>query len=234
MTTQIKCRGFVPDREEWVFGSLIGNNVIVGDIVDFNDQYFNTEFWYKVDPESVGRYIGLNNSDNNEMYEGDVIDYKGMKGRVFFNEQSLQFMFETKDGGYEFANGQTYYDDDDERDQFPTYGTYKVIGNIYEDPELLDSDDHVPQKPVSILKDMVGKHFSMECSEDVKLNVEVLTISQVRYYFSDIENKFPDQSHLATLELEHDSIEGVSDYSFVDFTGNSRFFLFQFDPVSKD
>ncbi|NMA73449.1 MAG: hypothetical protein GX963_04675 [Bacteroidales bacterium] len=42
------------DNDEWVYGYLIGKNVIVGEIVEFDDDYFYTEFWYKVDPKTVG------------------------------------------------------------------------------------------------------------------------------------------------------------------------------------
>lgn len=43
-------------NDEWVYGYLIGNDVIVGEIVEFNDEYFNCEFWYKVDPLSVEEF----------------------------------------------------------------------------------------------------------------------------------------------------------------------------------
>jgi hypothetical protein len=48
---EIKFRGKRIDNYEWVYGYLIGNDVIVGEIVDWDSDYFNTEFWYKVDPE---------------------------------------------------------------------------------------------------------------------------------------------------------------------------------------
>ena len=42
-------------KDGWVYGYLIGNDVIVGEIVDFGDDYFNTEFWCRVRPEKIGR-----------------------------------------------------------------------------------------------------------------------------------------------------------------------------------
>lgn len=34
---------------------MIGEDVIVGEIVDFEEDYFNTEFWCRVEPETVGQ-----------------------------------------------------------------------------------------------------------------------------------------------------------------------------------
>ena len=41
----------VPHKNGWIVGNLIGNEkvpVIVGPIVDCNDEYFNTEWWASV------------------------------------------------------------------------------------------------------------------------------------------------------------------------------------------
>ena len=50
---EYKFRGKRIDNGELVYGYLIGNDVIVGNIVEWDDEYFNTEFWMKVDPETV-------------------------------------------------------------------------------------------------------------------------------------------------------------------------------------
>ena len=46
-------------KDGWVYGYLIGKDVIVGEIVEFEDDYFNTEFWCRVRPETVGQFTGL-------------------------------------------------------------------------------------------------------------------------------------------------------------------------------
>lgn len=69
-----KYRGKHIETGEWIHGYLIGDAAIVGDIVEWHDEYFNTEYWYKVDQATVGQYIGINDgSNNNEWYVGDIL-----------------------------------------------------------------------------------------------------------------------------------------------------------------
>jgi len=135
------------DEQGWIYGSLIGEDVIVGDIIEFNDEYFNTEFWYKVDPKTVGRFIGLKDKLTKEIYEDDIFDLEedGLKGVVKYCSAEAKFKIEIY-GVDEYWNG--LYDETRsgllevvDFDNYIYHETFcfTVIGNIHDNPELLQT-----------------------------------------------------------------------------------------------
>ena len=119
-----KFRGKRIDNGEWVYGYLIGNDVIVGDIIEFNTEYFNTEFWYKVDPETVGQYTGLIDKNGTKIFEGDILDgHSDGHGVVEWTDF---------DGGYNYV-----FDDGNAVGVYEVLRDAKVIGNIHDNPGLI-------------------------------------------------------------------------------------------------
>lgn len=127
---EIKFRGKRIDNGEWIFGSLIGDNVIVGKIVEWDSEYFCTEFWLKVEPETVGQYTGLKDKNGAEIYEGDILSWRNYKDDEFV-------------GVVTERPGVTYIDWKKPA-EYPSFlyeaGVTKmeVIGNIYDHPHLLE------------------------------------------------------------------------------------------------
>ena len=88
---------------------------------------------FDIDPETVGQFTGLMDKNGNEIYEGDVIGCHNprIKHLIFYNEKQGRFMAA--------LNGDIENDFvgvcglDDSR----WTGSKKVIGNIYDNPELL-------------------------------------------------------------------------------------------------
>lgn len=117
-------RGKRIDGEGWVFGYLIGEDVIVGDVVEFNDEYFNTEYWYKVHQETVGRYL------RDGIFEHDILPYHFVITYIDADDQSNLGM---DIGWYE------------QRDNFESWRLltvgeeFEVLGNIHDNPELLNN-----------------------------------------------------------------------------------------------
>lgn len=159
MKREITFRGILVDNGEWVEGNLIGNDIIVGNIVDFNDEYFNTEYWLRVIPETVGQFTGLTDKNGNKIFEDDILNIKEFRndhlGEIesdlfsiedlitdnLTNEYTSKIEFE--EGSFVFSENCEYNDTflsclfaDDMRKSNPIF-IFEVIGNIYDNPELL-------------------------------------------------------------------------------------------------
>ena len=128
MKREILFRGKRADNGEWIYGYLIGNNVIVGEVVDFDDDYFNTQFWYKVDPETVGQFTGLTDKNGTKIFEGDIVRFYDdsedelTNGVVIFNADLCSFCV-----------SMSWYEDV----MLMAHWQYEVIVNIYDNLELL-------------------------------------------------------------------------------------------------
>ena len=112
----------------WVYGNLIKNGnrpIISEDILEEIDESIYPEWWAVVEPESVGQYTGVKDENGKEIYEGDIIkcfnsgnSYVSFKGGVFGLISDYGFI--------PFSD---------------VHGKMRVIGNIYENPELLDDSE---------------------------------------------------------------------------------------------
>ena len=139
---EYKFRGRRIDTGELVYGYLIGNDVIVGKIVEWDSEFFCTEFWYKVDPETVGQYTGLRDSkrtkeypNGQEIYEGDVTRRGETTYQIVWMENRAKFGAKVIRSEHVLVRNLTFPLDHyvDEHDSL-----LEVIGNIYENPELLE------------------------------------------------------------------------------------------------
>ena len=79
---------------------------------------------YEIDPETIGQFTGLYDCEGNEIFEGDILDFNGLTVEVRF----LRGVFSL------LVNGKLYYQlgVDCRTDLFA-----KVIGNVYENPDIM-------------------------------------------------------------------------------------------------
>lgn len=116
---------------EWVYGNLIENNgtpYIVGDVMDVDNEYIALEYWIPVVAE--GQFTGLLDKNGKEIYEADFIKTKD--GEIWLVEPiGIQDSDETFYGLVVTPKSQKRYAID------KSILKGEVIGNIYENPELL-------------------------------------------------------------------------------------------------
>ena len=124
MQREILFRGKSIETGEWIYGSLIGNDVIVGKIVEFEEDYFCTESWNKVYPETVGQFTGVDDVNGKMIFEGDVYNMGDKNIRYIVEFRRAQFIGkQVKSSSYVGIN---YWS-----------GEIVLVGNIHDNPELL-------------------------------------------------------------------------------------------------
>ncbi|WP_321823593.1 YopX family protein [Pyramidobacter piscolens] len=107
-----KCRGFSKKKNKWLYSKL--------HMSDF------------IPPESVGQYTELKDSEGQEIYEGDIVDFellRGKKSRGCVEYSNARYVVRFQRGKYERALSWVC-----------AVGKPVIIGNTYENPELLEQE----------------------------------------------------------------------------------------------
>lgn len=124
-------------KGEWKYGYLIedeGISYIINSVMEANDEYITIGEWCSVEPETVGISTGLVDKNDQEIFEGDIIRY-GTNVAEIKRHPTLGFY--TVVDGREIFFGDEMSIDDFEEVAEEVSKTFEIIGNIYENPELL-------------------------------------------------------------------------------------------------
>ena len=118
----IKFRGKLKSNGNWEYGDLLHDNFDACYIypIEVGDLYKNNE----VIPETIGQFTGLYDCEGKEIFEGDILDFNGIKVEVRFIQGAFAFL----------VNGNL---DDELCGDYRTDLFAKVIGNVYENPDIL-------------------------------------------------------------------------------------------------
>ena len=118
------------DNGEWVEGYLVKSNerILTSVIIKCIDSIF-PEMWpiYEVDEKTICQYTGLTDKNGKKIWENDVCkitfgDGETTNGIIEYRENNCRFiLYEVGDGDYGF-----------------TTNSVEVIGNIFDNPELLE------------------------------------------------------------------------------------------------
>lgn len=99
---------------------------------DSGNEDLGFENWYKVDPSTICQYTGLTDKNGQKIWENDVVRHYNNPsepkqfeiGVIYWNEDNVRY---ERTSQYEHAKFSVLYD-----------CVYEVIGNIFDNPELLN------------------------------------------------------------------------------------------------
>ena len=123
-----KCKRFVANdagiKQSWFVGLPL--DVVKNECEYFfchdiaNDKLF--QMWYKVDSETVGQFTGLTDKNGKEIYEGDIVETDNNFNLI--KRIEIKYCVET------LSFWPTNF--------VGSISEYYIIGNIHENPELLE------------------------------------------------------------------------------------------------
>lgn len=136
-------RGKRKDTGEWVYGDLIH---------DKGEQKEHLFIWYEtdtfpfvneaeVDPETVGQYTGLTDKNGTRIFEGDILSvhfddlFPKKESRYLFPKEGSRYEAVWYDYGGHIKSGSGFFDT---MEQNWINMFLEVIGNIHDNPELLE------------------------------------------------------------------------------------------------
>lgn len=106
------------------FEHIICDNLVID---DFNDKQFvdTIPITYSVDPETIGQYTGVTDTNGNKIFEGDVVwdSYDEDYGKVEWDNDTAKFIITFSTFTVDFDS---------------VYGKeLEIVGNVFDTPEFL-------------------------------------------------------------------------------------------------
>lgn len=150
MDREILCRGKRVDNGEWVEGDLLrsrGKCYIHEHIdpFDYLGELSGFIKMYEVAPETVSEFTGLTDKNGTKIFEGDIIKYHLWDDKFDYCEVKFDYFYAATDS-YNGGPALGFYLADingnaDDIGFFKNMYKYiEVIGNIHDNPELLEEE----------------------------------------------------------------------------------------------
>ena len=134
MTREIKFRAKKINKNEFVIGYYLPMVYGYKHYIYLPLEYLNEHSRIEIDPKTLGQYTGLNDKNGKEIYEGDIVkitqETETFFDKVIYDNHLCSFRFEGLSDYCDFC------------DWLREGAEFEVVGNIYENPELIgDKND---------------------------------------------------------------------------------------------
>ena len=129
---EILFRGKRIDNGEWKHGSYANQYRCHEILLDGVDCEYGFDH-YHIIPETVGQYTGLKDKNGKRIFEGDILQTGTIKGEVVWSENRAEYCLLWKDYGK-----QCDFFKSPNLASFAFGRDMEVIGNIHDNPELLE------------------------------------------------------------------------------------------------
>lgn len=127
MKREILFRGKDKATKKWVYGDYTHNEGLKTHYISRNVNNTSRKAW-EVDPDTIGQYTGLKDKNGKKIFEGDIIESKGYKHLVTYNENLA---------GFRSVNVKYPEDLCGINQQWINECSKVVIGNVTDTPELM-------------------------------------------------------------------------------------------------
>ena len=108
-------------------------------IIFYSSGDWNMGGWsdVEIDPSTLGQYTGLKDKNGKEIYEGDIVkSISGKVGYVIFSQQEMGYVVV-------WDNCDTRLGHRNRGEGYECDGSIEVIGNIYDNPELINKEKNL-------------------------------------------------------------------------------------------
>lgn len=134
---EIKFRGKEEYSGEWVYGYYCRGgwiNPVNG--IETPRHIIHAEYLFDVDPDTLGQYTGLKDKNGKEIYEGDVVVVTNLMVEGFGEQMLTSIVYDEELACFDFKAS------DRQRCICTSVldAELEVIGNIFDNPELLEKE----------------------------------------------------------------------------------------------
>lgn len=130
---EILFRGKQDSNGKWVYGDYHTDSCYIYDCKD--------SIAYKVIAETVGQFTGLCDKNGKKIFEGDIVIYNDNENADSEGEFSIVVWYDDDVIGFALEHHspscEVYY----ECEWVQSCCYYEIIGNVFDNPELLKGDD---------------------------------------------------------------------------------------------